>query len=346
MATRRLAPLRPRFRVFARSGACLSLGLLLLAGPGLVACDKGDGGTEAPAGGGKAKKSDGIEFAYSAQGFELEAAAEVVYEIAGAQTGLLEMSGKGKLAAAGEGQKLRVTTTIEEITGLEVDGVIAKQMSGDPEAMKAAAKGKQNWFIVGLDGEIDEEATKALPEVKARDAEAEKRREAAKAEGEKADKAEGAEGEGGEAAEGEGGEEADLGEFGSQLLSLPSLPKVGLKVGKEVKIPTEEEEFPLGGDTMPVEVDRTYTLTGIDESSGERIATVKFLEEGSGAKEMSGPQGSAFVAVEQESTGTLVFNLDKGTPVSFKAEQASALSFGDQTFEQIVEISYTFTPAG
>lgn len=353
-SVRAMAVLRRRLaNVLSTTRVVTMLSLGLAAGPFLVACDKGDGATETP-GGEKAKKGDGIEFAYS-DGFELNAEASVVFEIAGAQSGLLEMSGTGKLVAAKTGEKLKVTTTIEEITALTVDGAIKKQLSADADAMKAAAKGSQNWLIVGLDGEIDEDATEALPEVKAKREAAEKRQAEAKAEadaegGDKQGEAKEGEGAEGEAADSEGDEaseqDADLGEFGSQLLSLPSLPKTALKPGKETKMPTEEEEFPLGGDTMPVETDRTYTLESIDDSSGERIATVKIVEEGSGAKEFSGPQGSAFVAVEQESTATLVFNLDRGTPVSFEAEQASALSFGDQTFEQIVEISYKFTPAG
>lgn len=332
----------------SRLGRGLCLGLTLTAASvALAACDKG-GGTEAPGGEGKggAKKADGIEFAYATDGFTVTTNASVIFEIAGAQSGFLEMAGSGELVAAPEGGKLKVTSTIGDLTKVEIDGVLAKQIKADPEKLKAAAKGQKNWMIMGLDGEIDTEATEAIPEVAART-------EKAKAKAEEKEKAaaekEAAEGEGEEGAEGEEGEEmdeADLGEFGSQLLSLPSLPKVALKVGKETKLPTEEEEFPLGGDTMPVEVDRTYTLESIDDSSGERIATVKFLEEGSGAKEMQGPQGAAFISVEQESTGTLVFNLDKGVPVKFDTEQASALSFGDQTFEQIVEIHYDFTSAG
>ena len=120
---------------------------------------------------------------------------------------------------------------------------------------------------------------------------------------------------------------------------------MSLKEGKEVKAPTEEDERNLFGAAMvPMETDATYTLTGIDSSGGTRIATIEFESVGSGATEISGQGQTALVSVDVESSGTLVFDLDKGLPVSVEAEQLEAITFGDNAIEQIVEIESTFSP--
>jgi hypothetical protein len=131
--------------------------------------------------------------------------------------------------------------------------------------------------------------------------------------------------------------------MGGQVITLPDLPEVGLVEGKEIKVPTKEEDRNLGGQTLPIEVDQTYNLEKIDASSGARIATLKFKSAGSGAEEMQGGQGTMFVAYEEETEGTLLFDLDANLPVSIKVEQATMISFGDNSAEQYLELEASYS---
>ena len=315
-----------------RARALLSTAVLSCA-LALAGCDKGtDAGTEAPgdagaAKGGKgAKKGDGVQVAYPADGFKLRAQTSLLFELSGQQAGGMEMAGSGVFEVVGAGEdRLKVTTTLEKVDSVSFEGALKpKEEISEADIIKAMI-GSQDWTIIDTLGEGDSDATKALPEVAKRDAETKAKLEKAKADGTEP--------------------EPDFSDFGAQLLSLPGLPSVGLKEGKEVKAPTEEDERNLFGMAkVPMETDASYTLKSIDSSGGTRVATIDFESVGSGATELSAQGQTMLVSVDVESSGTLVFDLDKNLPVSVEAEQLEAISFGDNAIEQIVEIESTFSP--
>lgn len=300
-----------------------SLFVLALAAP---ACDKGGdtntpGGKGGSEGGGGEQAQSGMMLEYPAQAFSLATDMKMALEVSGMGNGSLELEVKGSLEAAPEGDKLRITSTVAEVANFAASGDMAPE--DGPENPQESLIGLQSWTIASLRGEEDEEATKALAENKARKDELDKKVEAAREKGEQY--------------------QPTLAEtLGGSPIELPDLPDVGLEEGQTIKVPTENDERPLGGDSVPVEVDREYTMKAIDDSSGQRIATIDFASEGSGAKEFSGQEGNVLVSYEEETEGRLVFNLDTKLPVSLVVEQASAINFGERSVEQFVEFEIEF----
>lgn len=299
-----------------------SLFVLALAAP---ACDKG-GDTNSPGGGGGSEGGDqkapsGLMLEYPSEAFTLATNMTMALEVSGMGNGSLELEVKGTVTAQPEGGKLRITSTVDEVDNFAASGDMAPE--DGPENPQESLIGLQSWKIASLRGEEDEEATKALEENKAREAALEKKVEDARANGEQY--------------------QPTLAEtLGGSPIELPDLPDVGLEEGKKVEIPTENDERPLGGDSVPVEVDRSYTMKSIDDSSGQRIATIDFLSVGSGAKEFQGQEGNVLVSYDEETEGRLVFNLDTKLPVSLVVEQASAINFGERAVEQFVEFEIEF----
>ena len=292
--------------------------LLLSLGLGAQACKK-DGSSTAP-GGGQAE-DDGMHLTYAKDGFSLATEVTMSLEVAGMASGTMEVSAKGTIEGAPhDGGKFKVKTRVDEVAKYEASGDLKpKAEEGqEPPDMKSEIVGAETFLVTDALGEADEEASEALAENVKKKEEAEK-------------------------AEEDGDENAQqrmaARAMGGSVLTLPNLPEVGLEEGKEIKVPTKEEERSLGGRKLPVEVDSTYHLTKIDSSSGSRIATLEFKREGSGADEMdNGQGGSVFVAYEEETEGTLLFDLDAMVPVSMSVEQATAISFGDNAVEQYFEI--------
>jgi hypothetical protein len=303
---------RPRRRRLRSVTWCLALALAA------TACKK-DGESTSPA---SAEKGDGLQLRYPEKGFRLGTEIQVALEVSGMATGSLKLAARGTLEATPHGQKqLRVMGRVDEVASFEASGDMAPETKeGEtPPDLKVEMKGAESFVVTDLRGDADEAATKALPQ----NVEKEKKEEA----------------EGDEANQRRSMAQA----FGGSVITLPGLPEIGLEVGKETKMPTKEEERPLGARKLPVEVDTVYHLEKIDESSGSRVATIKFKSESSGADEMENPQGgSMFVAYEEETEGTLLFDLDANLPVSLRLEQATAISAGDNAFEQYLELSATY----
>jgi hypothetical protein len=245
-------------------------------------------------------------------------------ELSGMAAGTMQVTANGTIEASPHGAgKLRVMSQVDEVGKYEATGDLKpKAEEGkEPTDFKEAVKGAKSFVVTDMHGDADEAATKALPENVKKEQEAEQ-------------------------SKGESDEQRQkrmLSAMGASILTLPDLPEVGLKEGQEIKVPTKEEKRNLGGRELPVEVDSTYHLTKIDRATGSRIATIAFKREGSGADEMESSQGgSMFVAYEEETEGTLVFDLDAGLPVSVKVEQATAISFGDNAAEQYLTLEASY----
>jgi predicted RecA/RadA family phage recombinase len=227
-----------RSRLRLASTLALTLGLAL----GGAACDKEGGSTDKPGGkngstvdSGKPAAEGGKDYVYAAEGFVLTATMNIKFEISSKQgSGAAEIAAKSLIEATPAGaDKLEIHGKVIELINFKGSGQL------DPEFMKKQAQeqggkvvdiveqlGKsESWLIVNLKGELDEAATKALPQNKK-------------------------------------GEDDDGADFG--LFNLPDLPAVDLVEGKKVTLPTKTEERQLPFGSVPVEIDETWTLRKID----------------------------------------------------------------------------------
>ncbi|MCA9635832.1 MAG: hypothetical protein KC420_07345 [Myxococcales bacterium] len=298
-------------RSLARALPALALLSLVLAAP---ACKKpAEGGSDAPGGDGASSgqvKSDEVMLRYKADAAaKLRESGRLEVRLSGPQSGsmIADVAGNIELSQGGDG-KLKVAYAVDEVREITLSGVFEpKPKEGeapkDPKEELLKAKGAK---LVDLRGETDEAGTKALAENKK--------------------------------PEGEGDMTGGLGD----ILGLPELPEVGLKLGQAVKREVEKQED-LGGLKIPMDEESTYTLVKIDDSSGKRLAEVKIEKEGSGATEL--PQGGGLLSVDQLAEIVLVFNLDDQLPVSMHVEQTSNFAFGSQGGgETRVVIDATFSP--
>lgn len=290
MSNRPLPLSLPRF---ARG---LALAALVLAAPS--ACEKGDGGTVDPGTGGKTEPSkSGTEFAY-ADTFALAGTVDVDFQLAtpeGPATALL--SAKTRLEGAPASGKIKLHGKLVELVSFTGTGTMApdhvkaqmeKQGTKDFDLV-TALKASEDWSVVDLRGDSDDEATKALAENAAKKP------------------------------------DMSAAEFG--VFSLPDLPPVALELGKQTKLPTEEKEENMFGQPIPLEIDQTWTLVEIVDQGGHQVAKLQAKVESSGAAEMSGQGQSAMISIFSESTFVLHFDLTSKLPVAYEGESMFELSF-------------------
>jgi len=313
-------------------GTAVRLGLVLALVVALPSCGK-QGSTTAPGGGGAAGKGDakdGIALRYAAEtmtlqqtgSFDSTTRARGTYnEIAAKYTVGL------KLAPAGD--KVKVTWTFADVGELDLKGSVAPKPGGeDPKAMLLrVGKGA---YLVDLRGEVDEDASKALPENAARKQEIEairKQAEAARDKGESFDSS-----------------TLAIMETARAMATLPALPEKSLPVGKPVVV-TQEEEVQLfeGGPKMPTETETTYTLVKVDDSGARRIAELQFESVTSGAAEQP---GMGMLSLDSTTEGTMLFDLDAHVPVSVELENNQEFTGGsEQLFQTTVIVKSTFEKA-
>ncbi len=301
--------LRPSSTALALVGA-LGLGSL-----SLTACKK-SADTAVADGGGGAPVAGGVTLRYKSAPLKLKENLTVDFTLSGGQTGGMKADMTGLLDITPSGaERLRVGFSVLEVRALDFLGAMKPEpKDGKPvpdfKANMLAAKGAR---IVDLLGDADKAATKALPE------------NAPKKEGEPVD-------------------ENDMSSFGS-FLGLPSdMPKDGLVEGKPVKVSKEDKESFFGIE-IDMEVETTYTLVKVDNSSGKRIADIKIESESSGAKEMSMGGQTRMFSVEVASESLVVFNLDDQLPVRSHIESTSSFSAGQEGGETRVVMDATYEPA-
>ncbi len=297
-------------------------GLALVALVLATGCDKSGGGTKDPGGEGgggeKPSKAGSPEFAY-ANTFVLDGQITVDFSNDSPEgKGSAKIIAKTRLDATPAQAKTKLHGKVVELveyTGTgSLDAEFLKQQmakNGTPDFdLLASLRTSEEWMIVDSSGELDDEASKALAE---------------------------------NAAEKESMGGSDFG-----LFNLPDLPTVGLELGKQTKLPTEEKDENMFGQVIPMEVDRTWTLVSITaaaDGSGHQIAQLQVISESSGAVELEGGQG--MLAVGQESTFEIAFDIDAKIPVSLSGESMFELSFegGGQSmsFQNQSKISATYS---
>ncbi len=263
-------------------------------------CKKSDAESSDAPGGASAEsdapKADGLHLTYKPSA-KLKETGQITVQLSGAQSGSLAVDLVGTLDVSDSGKgnnTLKVAYRVDEVRDVSYSGVF-KPTAKDgetPKDPKETLLGSQGARIIDLLGNPDIDASKALPENK-------------KPEGSHDDAAD------------------MLGEF----LGLPELPEVGLKLGEPI-IREKEDTQNLGGLKIPMDIESTYTLVKIDESSGQRLAEIAIETEGSGAIEF--PEGGGLLSIDQIAEINLVFNLDAQLPVSLHVEQTTAFSAGSQ----------------
>ena len=278
-----------------------------------------------------ARSSSGLLLRYEAKPLELRQKSHYEFTISGGgQYGAAKADLVGRLSVEPAGDKLTVRWKVEDVQNLELTGVLEpKAEEGEPpppDVKQVLLEMGKGTFVADLRGETDAEATKEHPDVKAENAEVEKLREELEA----ARKAAGSK----EAAakdpkvqelEGKLAKHQILGMFGG-VFSLPTLPKESLEVGKEITTESEESVDLPTGTKLPMEVEATYKVVKIDESSGSRIAELAVSVEASGAVEFEG----GMLVVDQSNESTLFWDLDAHVPVSVEAESSQSFSVGEQ----------------
>jgi hypothetical protein len=216
----------------------------------------------------------------------------------------------GVLDVADAGGKLKVGLSVTEVR----EFALGKDMLPKPkegEAVvdpKTAALAFTGAFIADMRGELDEEATKTLPETTA--------------------------------AKDKKGVDAAVASFATGVLGLPELPKPGLVEGKEVEV-SERKNESLQGLQIPVDTVSKFTLVKIDSSSGKKIAEIKYESTSSGAVE----QGKQLITLDVSAEGVVFFDVDAQLPVSRKSQSTTNIAAGEQGVEIVNTLDVTFSPA-
>jgi hypothetical protein len=309
---------RPRLRT--ATTLALALGLSLAS----AACDKGGDTTNKPAGDkggaagdpgqGGAKDSGGADYVYAADGFTLDATMKLKFEIASSQgAGAASIEAKSSIEATPADGKLKVHGKVVELVKYEGTGQL------DPEFMKKQAI-EQGQEPVDIVEQLGKAEGWMLVDYKG-----ELDKDASKALAENQ------------------GKDDDM-DFG--LFNLPDLPSIDLTPGEKVKLPTREDERVLPFGAIPVEVDETWTLRKIENG----IAELDVTSEVSGATEISGGQGTAMVSTMEESSFTILFNIETKLPVSISGYSQSETAIDAQgqsfSFSTNNELEGTYKPAG
>jgi hypothetical protein len=289
-----------------------------------IGCKKG--GTTDPGGGGggpngeKENKGAGVEFAYADQ-FGLDGQITVDFANDSPEgKGQAKIVAKIRLDATPAASKAKLHGKVVELVEYTGSGSLdaefmkqqmAKQGTADFDLI-AALRASDEWMVVDGHGQIDEEATKALPENVAK-------------------------------GEDKGGGASDFG-----LFNLPDLPDVPLEVGKANKLPTEEKEEAMFGQTIPMEIDRTWMLVSLGDVGGRKVAKLEVHSESSGAADIQGEGGGGMLAIGQESDFVIAFDVDAKIPISVNGTSMFELSFegGGQSvsFQNESKIAANYTP--
>ncbi len=281
---------RPRTRSLLT--ITLACGLALFG-----ACDKGSSNT--PDGGGGGAGTDkpippegGKDYVYAAEGFKLTATTTVKLELSSSQgAGAAEISARSLIEATPTGENLELHGKVLELTNYAGTG------NFDPEFIKKQSKegGGEEVDIVAELGKS--EGWMIIDRKGKTDKDATKAMPQNKT-----------------------NEDSAAMDFG--LFGLPDLPRVDLEVGKKVELPTAAEDRQLPFGAVPVEVDVVWTLRGVNGS----VAELDVSSEGSGASEFDTGQGTGTVSLLEESSFTVMFDLEKKIPLSIEGYSASEIN--------------------
>ncbi len=301
------------------------------------ACKKTTGETASPADGASAEASNAVTLRYPVTGVALKAAGTVSMEVAGAQAGNMSITGEAEYSFEPmDDTHLKVVGRVVAVEAVSSDGVMKDQFGDmDVETLIGDLAGQTSYWVIDLKGEDDDEMAKALPENVAKAAEAKAR--AAAKEGEEKP----AEGE-----EPKVSKETVVTALGSQFLDLarpPEFPVPSLVFGDPTKTMTEEKDINLFGQEIPMEFEKAYSITAPAGEGDGAISSLAIEVVASGAKEMSQGGQSAFVAVDQEVSGTIEVEPSMGIPRASKLDILMTISFGEMVIEQNIAMDLRYS---
>jgi hypothetical protein len=230
------------------------------------------------------------------------------------------------LVVAPQAGKLKVVWDLEGVDAVKVSGALQGKGAGDPKAfLLEVGRGA---YLTDLRGDSDAAVSDALPENKAmqdRLAAVQAEIKAKTASGQTPDYPAGAE----------------VLPYLQPVVRLPALPEPGLVVGKETKVERDEErELASVGVVLPLHIHTTYTLVRIDTSGSMRVAEVQFEGGASGEAQGQGDVGTVSIASQYE--GMLLFNLDRGVPMSYDVTRTETWNLGQITGETTTLIKATW----
>jgi hypothetical protein len=301
----------------------VKLTALLMAVAASAACNK-SGSTESPGAGNGADEAaaDGVRLRYSVDGRKLHQTMKFqMNQSGGGQYAEANLELAALMELASQGDKLKVVWNIQSVDTLDVGGALEGSEGAEDPKVFLKEKGR-GAFIIDVRGETDDDATESLPENETRRAELQQLAEKSKTEGKPGI-----------------GTGAQLLAYLPPILTLPPLPEGALTLGKPVTHEHAEElELDGIGVVVPMDIASTHTLIKIDESGGNRIAEVKFEGEASGAAEIQGQM----VTIESGDEGTLLFDLNKGIPLSYEITRNEAFGLGENQGESTMIIHATW----
>jgi hypothetical protein len=280
-----------------------------------VGCKKGADSVGPDGGGGSGEVAGGIDVRYKSAAFKLKQDSKFALKITspqGVDEASLDVSGLLDVTPSGA-DKLKVAFAVTEVRAVNLSGNMQpKPKEGeapiDPKAALLKATGAE---IVDLKGDVDKDATKALPETAA-------------------------------AKDKKGAEALGAGLASSFLGLPPQLPKQALAEGTPVKVSKQEKQPTPIGMELDMDSSTTFTLVKVDSSSGKRVAEIKFESESSGARE----EGKMMISAEVASEGTLWFNLDDQLPTALKLTSTYSMSFGTEGEAEFrTSLESNFAPA-
>ncbi|MEE9381988.1 MAG: hypothetical protein V3V08_01050 [Nannocystaceae bacterium] len=309
-----------------RSPARLQLHLIWVSGALACACTTAPvTPTADPEGVPPAAAALAFRLSYPTEPFKLRERLRMSLHMSGQGASRLVMNLVGTLDVRPHtGETLRVDSTVERVHKYEVEGAL--QPDGDTDIdLVEFLSGRRHFAIVNIRGEDDEGATSALSENVRRRGTLDRLRMEAAANGKPSAEL-----------------RVESMGLGDAVLSLPQLPDERLVSGQTVKVPRKEEVRALGATEVRVAVDRTYDVQAIDSSSGQRVITIDFQIEGSGANETPAPAAKITITYEEHTKGSLSFNLDAMIPVALNVVQSTSISTGEMHFQQSLELSAQF----
>jgi hypothetical protein len=220
------------------------------------------------------------------------------------------------------GDDLRVAWTVDAVDELQLAGAFEPGDGKDPKAY--LLQHGRGAYLMDRRGDVDEAKSSLLPQNEARNQEIARLQKAAA----------------GGAAPGAG---PQILVFMPLVLGLPYLPTEGLTEGKVLTIEdTEDVELQGTGIVLPTETKRTYAYVKTDASGGTRIAELQHTVQASGETQA----GDGVIVIETKEEGTLLFDLDRGVPLSYDVTRSETHQMGDTAGESTTVVHATWESAG
>lgn len=237
-----------------------------------------------------------------------------------------DLSAHAELRLSGEGEDLQTRWAVTEVSALTLDGTVEPD---EADRVRVLLTGLGKGIAIGnTRGLLDTTATEADPLNVAR-------------------------------AEAMRGDEAASSMAGimlmtalSELVRLPRLPDTALEPGKPVELAEESETIITDAElVLPTTTVHRFTLRKVETLAGALVAELE-LRIASVAQPELDPEALADQAsadeepaaqLDSRTEGTLVFDLDRGLPLSLELSRTDVLRIGKQEVEQTLQVHASYS---